>query len=606
MNALDRLHAALVELCQHLNSFDSTFRLHEMPLHALMSSVHEDECDPIAFLARHLQQDLTVHYHQLLTFDGMSREASVALQDMMVDSNISMEDVSVSQHVHPRLHAQAQPQPQPQSLSPYHPHAAQQPETAQGAMHPGHRGSGVAPISTVGALVAGSTHPHRPQQMPPMMMLQPKLAHSDAGLMFAAPTASAGAAGGGGRLSSSSSSTTTPPPPPLAFHAGGPAAAATTNMGSGSSVASALVQLGIITSPGMQPHFVQPPASAVLAIPATRKSVGRSLVTDEELQRAIEDYRRERRRQALLRARAKVEEGGGGGGGVDDDDGALDVMGEMSPIGLSGSSILSMEQRVGKDSKTRLTAYAAAILSHWLELHVLDPYPDQQEKDILCSQTGLNPKQLTNWLVNNRKRKWAPMFKYLVDHKLVETTEESSEKFRELLTSADISSLTDIRKRLSGNFGNSPSNKSSTLAAMNGSGSCGTAVKESESGAAPENGSPPPALVPAAAAPATSASSAAQAGASTVDQSSSSSSSDGRLGDPPPKGRRQAGRDDDAGGSAAVAGREATVATLMVGGDLVDHGSSGNGSKGSATNGLSMGDAASIPFGSVPAASDTS
>jgi hypothetical protein len=40
--------------------------------------------------------------------------------------------------------------------------------------------------------------------------------------------------------------------------------------------------------------------------------------------------------------------------------------------------------------------------------HISHPYPREQEKAEIMAETGIEPKQLTNWFVNNRKRYWKP------------------------------------------------------------------------------------------------------------------------------------------------------------------------------------------------------
>eukprot|EP01069_Polyplicarium_translucidae_P001171 Polyplicarium_translucidae@DN1556_c0_g1_i1.p1 len=49
---------------------------------------------------------------------------------------------------------------------------------------------------------------------------------------------------------------------------------------------------------------------------------------------------------------------------------------------------------------------AKDILREWLVNHMAYPYPDKQDKEELCRQTGLNLKQLNNWFTNTRKRHW--------------------------------------------------------------------------------------------------------------------------------------------------------------------------------------------------------
>jgi hypothetical protein len=47
-------------------------------------------------------------------------------------------------------------------------------------------------------------------------------------------------------------------------------------------------------------------------------------------------------------------------------------------------------------------------LRDWFEQHQDNPYPDDDEKQTLSASTGLSLKQVCNWFVNHRKRKWTP------------------------------------------------------------------------------------------------------------------------------------------------------------------------------------------------------
>ncbi|GAB2291804.1 hypothetical protein Dimus_026057 [Dionaea muscipula] len=52
---------------------------------------------------------------------------------------------------------------------------------------------------------------------------------------------------------------------------------------------------------------------------------------------------------------------------------------------------------------------SVAILRAWLFEHFLHPYPNDSEKLILASQTGLTKMQVSNWFINARVRLWKPM-----------------------------------------------------------------------------------------------------------------------------------------------------------------------------------------------------
>ncbi|KAK7261331.1 hypothetical protein RIF29_27640 [Crotalaria pallida] len=52
---------------------------------------------------------------------------------------------------------------------------------------------------------------------------------------------------------------------------------------------------------------------------------------------------------------------------------------------------------------------AVAILKAWLFEHFLHPYPTDNDKHMLASQTGLSRNQVSNWFINARVRVWKPM-----------------------------------------------------------------------------------------------------------------------------------------------------------------------------------------------------
>lgn len=52
----------------------------------------------------------------------------------------------------------------------------------------------------------------------------------------------------------------------------------------------------------------------------------------------------------------------------------------------------------------RFSREAVRKLKNWLSSHHRHPYPSEQEKEVLQRQTGLNKKQITDWLANARRR----------------------------------------------------------------------------------------------------------------------------------------------------------------------------------------------------------
>ncbi|KAL1840574.1 hypothetical protein VTJ49DRAFT_306 [Mycothermus thermophilus] len=52
----------------------------------------------------------------------------------------------------------------------------------------------------------------------------------------------------------------------------------------------------------------------------------------------------------------------------------------------------------------RFSRESVKILKNWLSTHSKHPYPTDEEKEMLCKQTGLTKTQITNWLANTRRR----------------------------------------------------------------------------------------------------------------------------------------------------------------------------------------------------------
>uniref|UniRef100_A0A7S4JAA0 Homeobox domain-containing protein n=1 Tax=Guillardia theta TaxID=55529 RepID=A0A7S4JAA0_GUITH len=48
-------------------------------------------------------------------------------------------------------------------------------------------------------------------------------------------------------------------------------------------------------------------------------------------------------------------------------------------------------------------------LKKWFEEHIMHPYPDDSDKELLAEKTGLTTAQVSYWFVNARKRIWQPM-----------------------------------------------------------------------------------------------------------------------------------------------------------------------------------------------------
>nr|XP_043608726.1 BEL1-like homeodomain protein 11 [Erigeron canadensis] len=66
------------------------------------------------------------------------------------------------------------------------------------------------------------------------------------------------------------------------------------------------------------------------------------------------------------------------------------------------------------------------ILRTWLFEHFLHPYPNDNEKLMLASQTGLSKNQVSNWFINARVRLWKPMIEEMYKEEFAESSEDSN------------------------------------------------------------------------------------------------------------------------------------------------------------------------------------
>uniref|UniRef100_A0A803NN69 Homeobox domain-containing protein n=1 Tax=Cannabis sativa TaxID=3483 RepID=A0A803NN69_CANSA len=69
---------------------------------------------------------------------------------------------------------------------------------------------------------------------------------------------------------------------------------------------------------------------------------------------------------------------------------------------------------------------SVAILRAWLFEHFLHPYPNDSEKLMLASQTGLSKNQVSNWFINARVRLWKPMIEEMYKEEFGDSSEDSN------------------------------------------------------------------------------------------------------------------------------------------------------------------------------------
>ncbi|MQL90517.1 hypothetical protein Taro_023110, partial [Colocasia esculenta] len=66
---------------------------------------------------------------------------------------------------------------------------------------------------------------------------------------------------------------------------------------------------------------------------------------------------------------------------------------------------------------------SVALLRAWLFEHFLHPYPNDNEKQMLASKTGLTRNQISNWFINARVRLWKPMIEEMYREEFAETSD---------------------------------------------------------------------------------------------------------------------------------------------------------------------------------------
>ncbi|KAL1189381.1 BEL1-like homeodomain protein 11 [Cardamine amara subsp. amara] len=71
---------------------------------------------------------------------------------------------------------------------------------------------------------------------------------------------------------------------------------------------------------------------------------------------------------------------------------------------------------------------SVAILRAWLFQHFLHPYPNEAEKLVLASQTGLSKNQVSNWFINARVRLWKPMIEEMYREEFGDSSDESMQR----------------------------------------------------------------------------------------------------------------------------------------------------------------------------------
>ncbi|XP_073125030.1 BEL1-like homeodomain protein 11 [Henckelia pumila] len=91
----------------------------------------------------------------------------------------------------------------------------------------------------------------------------------------------------------------------------------------------------------------------------------------------------------------------------------------------------TLQQQLGITQSWRLLRglpeNSVMILRAWLFEHFLHPYPNDSEKLVLASQTGLSKNQVSNWFINARVRLWKPMIEQMYKEEFGDSSIESDE-----------------------------------------------------------------------------------------------------------------------------------------------------------------------------------
>jgi len=89
--------------------------------------------------------------------------------------------------------------------------------------------------------------------------------------------------------------------------------------------------------------------------------------------------------------------------------------------------------------RSNLPKKSVQVLKRWLIENVAKPYPNEEQKNMLCESTGLGNAQLCNWFINARRRIIKPL-----------TVAEEQKKYNKVVV--DSIDPSKVEKRLSKNI----------------------------------------------------------------------------------------------------------------------------------------------------------
>lgn len=75
-----------------------------------------------------------------------------------------------------------------------------------------------------------------------------------------------------------------------------------------------------------------------------------------------------------------------------------------NPSNSSNSCSTSLNLKFNKKKRGKLPEPSITILKNWLFDHWYHPYPSEEEKGVICTQTNLSMNQINNWFTNARRR----------------------------------------------------------------------------------------------------------------------------------------------------------------------------------------------------------
>ncbi|XP_044474920.1 BEL1-like homeodomain protein 11 [Mangifera indica] len=103
----------------------------------------------------------------------------------------------------------------------------------------------------------------------------------------------------------------------------------------------------------------------------------------------------------------------------------LDRESRQHRMSLQQLGMLQTQRQVWRPIRG-LPETSVSILRSWLFEHFLHPYPNDSEKLMLASQTGLTKNQVSNWFINARVRLWKPMIEEMYKEEFADSSDDSN------------------------------------------------------------------------------------------------------------------------------------------------------------------------------------